>query len=85
MLWVKDMVRAQQPVEFPNGTTAAELNALLDEALLRHERRKEQKKVGEALYNHKFNNKLKLQAQWEKFNEELEATLATMIGLREFC
>ena len=80
MLWVKDRVRAQVPVEFPDGSTAAELRTALNEAQERQQRRKEQKKVGESYLNHSFNNKLKSQSQWEKFKEELEATLSMIIG-----
>ena len=48
MLWVKDRVRAQAPVTFPNGTTGAQLRAELNDAIEREARRKEQKKVGDA-------------------------------------
>ena len=42
--------------------------------------RKEQKKVGQSFHDHTFNNKLKNQAQFEKFQEELESTLSMIIG-----
>ena len=80
MYWVKDRVRAQAPVEFPTGMVAAELRDELNKALERQTRRKEQKKVGESYLDHSFNNKLKSQAQWEKFKEELDATLSMIVG-----
>ena len=79
-LWVKDMVRAQLPVEFTDGLANAEVNDALADALSRESLRKEQRKVGESYHDHTFNNKLKSQSQWEKFNEELEATLSLIIG-----
>merc|ERR1712070_690928 len=81
-LWGKDRIRAQANVEFDNGTTAAELNQLLADALNREKMRKEQRKVGESHHDHSFNNKLKTQAQWEKFSEELDSTLNLIIGSR---
>ncbi len=42
--------------------------------------RKEQKKVGESFHDHSFNTKLKSQAQFERFSDELESTLAMIIG-----
>lgn len=80
MIWVKDRIRVQQAVEFEDGTNGEHLKKALDEAIERKEMRKEQKKVGESFHDHSFNNKLKSQAQYEKFNEELESTLAMIIG-----
>ena len=34
----------------------------------------------ESYLGHTFNNKLKSQSQWEKFSEELEATLSLIVG-----
>lgn len=36
--------------------------------------------MGKSYLNHTFNNKLKSQAQWEKFNEELPSTLLMIVG-----
>merc|ERR1712232_528131 len=58
MLWVKDKVRAQQPIEFPDRFGNAELNDQLADALSRESMRKEQRKVGESYHDHTFNNKL---------------------------
>ena len=80
MLWVKDMVRAGQPIEFPTGTTPDDLRNALAASSERSNTRKEQKKVGESYLGHTFNNKLKSQSQWEKFSEELEATLSLIVG-----
>ena len=79
-LFVKDSVRAQVVPSFPNSATAAELRATLDEALQREKTRKEQKKVGESFHDTEFTHRLKSQAQWEKFNEELLSTLTMIIG-----
>ena len=40
VMWVKDMVRAQQPISFPNGMTAAQLRQELQAALERDRMRK---------------------------------------------
>ena len=63
MLWVKDMKRAQVSVEVPTGTTAAQLNVKLLNALERQDMRKEQTKIDESFHDHKFNNVLKGQSQ----------------------
>ena len=65
MLWVKDRDRVGQPIQFEDGTTAAQLNAMLSESLDREEVRKEQKSNSKAYLDHEFNNKLKTQSQWE--------------------
>ena len=79
-LWVKDMVRVGREPSFDDGTTRPVFIQALKDALSRETRRKEQKKVGESFHDHSFTTKLKSQAQWEKFNEELEATLGMIIG-----
>ena len=79
-LWVQDMKRAQLPAEFPNGTTAAQMIAELNDSLERHKTRSEQKKIGESYHDHSFNNKLRSQNHFEKFYEELESTLSMIIG-----
>jgi len=81
VLWVKDRRRVGQPVEFPDEMTRAELVDALAESLHRQDRRREQKKVGEAFLDASFNNKLKGQLQWEKFTQELESTLSMIIGM----
>ena len=80
VLWVKDMKRARQAASFPTGTSSADMLAALDASLERAGTRKEQKKVGETYLDHKFTNKLKSQAQYEKFSEELESTLSMIVG-----
>ena len=52
MLWVKDRARAQVLVEFPDGKTAAELRAELNQALECKKCCKEHKKVGELYHDH---------------------------------
>ena len=79
-LWVKDMIRAQLPVQFPTGTTRNQVISTLNSAQVREDMRREQKKVGESYLDHNFNTKLKSQSQYEKFKEELESTLALIIG-----
>ena len=79
-LWVQDMIRAGQDVEFIDGTTRAEFIQALDESFTRHRRRIDQKKIGESFHDHSFNTKLKSQAQWQKFTVELESTLSMIIG-----
>ena len=81
-LWVHDMVRAGAPVEFANGKTAEELLLEIREATARAKRRKDMKKIGEGLIDTTFNNKLKTQSQWAKFNEELNSTLSMIIGVK---
>eukprot|EP00546_Thalassionema_frauenfeldii_P004541 CAMPEP_0178917842 /NCGR_PEP_ID=MMETSP0786-20121207/13484_1 /TAXON_ID=186022 /ORGANISM="Thalassionema frauenfeldii, Strain CCMP 1798" /LENGTH=274 /DNA_ID=CAMNT_0020591463 /DNA_START=123 /DNA_END=948 /DNA_ORIENTATION=+ len=80
VLFVKDSIRAQVVPSFEDGTTAQELRDILDEALQQEKTRKEQKKVGESFHDTEFTHRLKSQAQWEKFNEELLATLNMIIG-----
>ena len=80
VLWVQDTIRAQQDPRFPNGTTRAQFLAKLSASLQRDKRRREQKKVGEAYHDVTFNTKLKNQSQWEKFHEELQMTLSSIIG-----
>ena len=82
VLWVKDRVRANLPVSFPNGTTRDIFIQLLKDALTRDRQRREQKKTGESYLDQTFNNRLKSQSQWDKFNEELESTLEMIIGVR---
>ena len=79
-LWVKDMIRVGQEPVFEDNTTRPTFIQALKDALSREMRRKEQKKVGESFHDHSFTTKLKSQAQWEKFNEELETTLCMIIG-----
>ena len=80
-LWVKDMVRVGLEPEFEDDTTRVMFIEELKDALSRDRRRKEQKKVGESFHDHSFTTKLKTQAQWEKFSEELEATLSMIVGV----
>jgi hypothetical protein len=82
VLYVKDRRRVNQALEFPNTLTPEEFRDLLSNALERERRRKDQKKSGESYLDSTFNNKLKSTAQWEKWNEELEATLCQIIGVR---
>ena len=44
--------------------------------------RKEQKKIEKYFHDAYFNNKLKCQDQWEKFNEELDTTFSMIIGVQ---
>ena len=74
VLWVKDRRRVGQRVAFPAATTRAQLVEELADSLHRQNRRAEKKKVGESFHDATFNNKLKSQSQWEKFNQELQAT-----------
>ncbi len=80
VLWVKYQTRIQQPATFEQGTSSTTLKAKLDEAWEREELRKEQRKVGQSYLDHSFNSKLKSQAQYEKFAEELNSTLTMIIG-----
>ena len=82
VLWVKDRVRVQQPVQFEDATTQNDLRGRLSRALTRERRRKDQKKEEESYLDSTFNNKLKSTAQWEKWNEELESNLCHIIGCR---
>ena len=82
VLWVRDQARVAQPLAFANNTTAAELRAALAESLERERRRKDQKKAGESYLDSEFNVKLKSTVQWEKWYEELQATLGQIIGVR---
>ena len=82
VLWVKDQARVDEPLEFPNNTTAAALRAALASSLERERRRKDQKKAGESYLDSEFNIKLKSAVQWEKWYEELQATLGQIIGVR---
>ena len=82
VLWVQDQVRVGQPLQFSEGVTQEMLRNVLDESLERETRRKTQKKEGESYLDSSFNNKLKSAAQYEKWNEELEATLCQIVGCR---
>ena len=79
-LWVQDMMRAEQAPTFPDTTNRASFIQSLDASLVRDRNRKSQKKVGEAYHNVEFNTKLKSQGTYEKFEEELQATLENIIG-----
>jgi len=81
VLWTKDMRRANLPVEFEDGTDRAGFVETISDAFERHNRRKEQKKIGESFHDATFNHKLRGQAQWEKFVEEFDATLAMIVGI----
>ena len=80
VLWVKDTVRVDLPLSFPDGTTRDEFVLALNSSMVRERRRREQKKIGESFLDTDFNTKLKSQSQWEKFMEELESTLAMIVG-----
>ena len=82
VLWAKDQLRVEQTLEFDNDTTANQLRAALSEALERERRRKDQKKAGDSYLDSEFNVKLKSAAQWEKWYEELKATLGQIIGVQ---
>ena len=82
VMWVKDQHRIGQPLEFPDATTEADLKNALVESLERERRRKTQKKEGENYLDSTFNNNLKSAAQWQKWVEELNATLCQIIGVR---
>ena len=82
VLWVKDMSRAGLNLTFDDGTTRQEFLDEINASMLREQRRKEQKKIGESFHDADFNTKLKTQAQWEKFVEELESTLGMIIGTK---
>ena len=81
VLWTKDMRRANLPVEFENVTDRAGFVETISNAFERNNRRKEQKKIGESFHDATFNHKLRGQAQWEKFVEEFDATLAMIVGI----
>lgn len=81
VLWVKDRERVQQPLEFRALTTCAVFIADLKDSLDQDALCSEQKKAGTAFLDSSFNNKLKSQSQWEKFNKELESTLSMVIGV----
>ena len=76
MLWVKDMIRAQVDVDFEDGATRSQFHAALKAALDREQMRKDQRKAGESFLDNSFDKKLKSQAQWDKFVDELDSTLA---------
>lgn len=82
VMWVKDQHRIGQALEFPDATTQADLRNVLVESLERERRRKAQRKEGENYLDSTFNNKLKSAAQWQKWVEELNATLCQIIGVR---
>ena len=82
VLWVKDMFRAGLPRSFDNTVDTASLNRKLQEAVERSIVRKEQKKIGEAYLDHSFNTKLKSQAQYTKWEEELDSVLSLIIGVQ---
>ena len=82
VLWVKDMDRVNQPVEFPDGTTQATFRKALSDALDRDDRRRLQKKEGESYIDSTFNNKLKSGSQWEKWFEELDSALGQITVIR---
>eukprot|EP00980_Cylindrotheca_fusiformis_P017467 scaffold5460_cov156-Cylindrotheca_fusiformis.AAC.1 len=81
VLWARDRRRAGQVIEFKDGTTEAQFQTMIDDALLCEERRKEKKKVGEAYLDATFNTQLKGRAQWENFEDELKETLEMILGV----
>ena len=82
VLYVKDLARVGQPIQFADTVDQAELRSLLTQSLERERRRKEQKSDGESYLDSEFNNQLKSMAQWAKWYEELQTTLAQIIGCR---
>ena len=82
VLWVKDMFRAGLPRSFDDAVDAAALNRKLEGAVKRYIVRKEQKKIGEAYLDHSFNTKLKSQAQYTKWEEELDSVLSLIVGVQ---
>ena len=74
------MVRVGKEPSFDDCTMRPVFVQALKDAQSQETRQKEQKKVGESFHDHSFMTKLKSQAQWEKFNEELEATLGMIVG-----
>ena len=80
VLWVQDMMRAEQTPRFPNAMIRDSFIQLLDASLVRDRNRKSQKKVGESYHNVEFNAKLKSQGHCEKFEEELQSTLENIVG-----
>ena len=76
ILWVKDQDRANQPIEFAEGTSQEDFRNMLTAALQRDQRRKDQKKSGASYLDSTFNMKLKSTVQREKWLEELYTTLS---------
>ena len=78
VMWVKDQHRIRQPLEFPDATTQDDLRDALVESLERERRRETQRKEGDNC----LDNKLKSAAQWQKWVEELNATLCQIVGVQ---
>ena len=80
VLWVQDIIRAEQTPTFPDDANRTSFIQLLNDSLVRDRNRKSQKKVGESCHNAEFNAKLKSQGYYEKFEEELQSTLSNIVG-----
>ena len=69
-------------IEFEDGTTADMVLEEINDATIRQDCRKTQKKAGESLITNDFVVKLKNSAQWERWKVELNATLSSIIGAK---
>jgi len=79
-VWVQDRARLKMPLEFPEGTTKDDFLDEINEAVERMDRRKDQKKIGEALVGQDFTVKLKNQVQWQRWNQELLSVTNSIVS-----
>ena len=82
MHWAKDKHRVNEDLYFPNRTDDVNLLAELQEATIRENCRKIQRKTGESLITTDFVIKLKNSSQWDRWSIELKSVLSSIIGAK---
>jgi hypothetical protein len=79
-LWVKDRVRLDQAVSFPNGTSNEDFNTEIAQSQQREDIRKTRKKAAESLATLKVDPILKSSAGWEVWLDAIRAALTVAYG-----
>jgi len=79
LLWVQSIFHVSLVPVFPDDVIRYQCIGLISNTLVQGMNCKSQKKVGESWYNAEFNTKLKSQGNFDKFEEEIQSTLSTII------
>ena len=82
VLVVKDILRSQNEVAFNDEFERESFLQELSEAISRDDLRSQMQKIGESFIDSSFTHKLKGQAEWKKFMEELSSNLSMIVGVQ---
>ena len=82
VLVVKDILRSQNEVAFNDEFERESFLKELSEAIRRDELRTQMQKIGESFIDSPFTHKLRGQAEWKKFMEELSSNLSLIVGVQ---